>query len=83
MLNKELIEQAIATAHQECATPEGCVHAKAFDEAFDVVSRDTLRAGLIAMTSDNPILALWYHAVHVGYRLRQLETEPIQKEKVN
>lgn len=80
MLNAEIVEQAIATAHEACSKNKtGCVHAHALAEAAETVLND--QSSTVGMAiSDNfgvrDLFALLYnHALHVGYRLHQLEIE--------
>jgi hypothetical protein len=80
MLNQEIVEHAIETAHEVCAaSPDGCVHAEALSKAHTAMLQDQSRVFGNAV-SDNmglrDIIGLLYnHALHVGYRLHQLETQ--------
>jgi hypothetical protein len=87
MLNQEIVEHAIETAHEVCAaSPNGCVHANALSKAHTAMLLDQSRL-LNDAVADNmglrDIIGLLYnHALHVGYRLHQLETDADKEQPV-
>jgi hypothetical protein len=94
MITQEMVEEAIKTSHNECSKsaaptdnpdslPHGCIHAEAMGAAIKAIAADVSRSALLGMESGDPALSVYVHAVHVGYRLRQIETETTPKERVN
>lgn len=91
-ITKDLLTQAIMTAHHECrGSEEGCIHAAAVSECTKLVDRTILRA--IEALSDEPeadeariMLSVFFHGMHVGYRLNQLvslPTSPVDDKDAN
>jgi hypothetical protein len=88
MLTPQMVKEAIATSHDLCkANPNGCVHADALQHEFKTIESDLqmMVEGCLAGGHDIFFLfnLIYNHAIHVGYRLHQLETEPISTAKVN
>jgi hypothetical protein len=91
MITKELLAKAIASSHQDCQGSEGCLHASAISELPEEVDEAISGSILSAISLGSPERApesVFFHGLHVGYRLRQLEYAPIAtasigKEVVN
>jgi predicted nucleic acid-binding OB-fold protein len=85
MLTPEIVKEAIKTAHKECEeAPNGCVHADALAPAAKEIVEDVIKSIAIAIESDNDLpMMIYNHALHVGYRIHQLETTPIDTTKAN
>ncbi len=84
-ITREQLLEAIRTSHDECAKSEGgCIHAEAITAESDAVQKAITEAVMVAMMDKgSPALSVFVHAFHIGYRLHQLETQPIPLDKVN
>ena len=74
----ELFKQALDTAHNSCE--KGCTHADAEFANIKAIEEKIGEGMMSPLFLLNPLLASFSLGVHVGYRLHQLETEPISKE---
>jgi predicted amino acid dehydrogenase len=84
MITKEMFKQALETSHNSCDTPEGCIHAEAAADNSDAMMERVIDAVMGAKdTGASPGLGIFYMGLHVGYRLRQLELEPVPQDRVN
>ena len=93
-ITKEMVEDAVRTAHHECRGPEGCIHAPAVAASMTSVEHTIARA-IRSMANEkgeieDPALAFlgaFYAGLHVGYRLHQIvaaEPElPFDSKEVN
>lgn len=74
-----LVEQAFVEAHDSCK--DGCIHLNAINEmaqtSVAALARREMREGR------DPIFGAFFYGLHVGYRLAQLTTEPIDVAKAN
>ena len=72
MITRELLEQAIATAHEQCG--ETCIHQEAVGEAKEALNLALANALEVALHPGiDPGLFFFHMGLHVGYRLHQLE----------
>jgi hypothetical protein len=84
MITKELVERALETSHDACATDAGCIHAEGVSQAEDAIHKSLLE--LLTSCFTNPLAAplhIFYAGLHVGYRLRDLETTPLTPKEIN
>lgn len=76
MIDKQLFEAALATAHEQCsAAPNGqCIHIQAINESKDALTKALAVALEVAMEAGvDPATFFFHMGLHVGYRLHQLE----------
>lgn len=84
MVTKEQVLDALASSHVECTkSHDGCVHAASFEGSEQELNEHVIKASLVAMSGPNPALSMWFIGLHVGYRLRELETQSVPKGKEN
>jgi xanthine/uracil/vitamin C permease (AzgA family) len=71
----QLLEAAIKLGHEPCK--DGCIHADATEANVKVITDEIAKCMTYAIAEGiSPALMIYSAAMHVGYRLRQLETEP-------
>lgn len=85
MITKELLLKAIDQAGDECEG--GCTMMKAAsDPEVTTKMRDDMKRTALAGLAEgyDPIDTVYFNALHVGYKLRQLEeSEQLDPTKVN
>lgn len=78
VITKEMLKQAIEESHNECYSNDTCYHAKAFNELgkerfLGEHLLGIIQADMEATKRDHgSVEGLFFHGVHVGYRLHQL-----------
>jgi hypothetical protein len=73
MLTPELVKEALQTSHDACDEPNGCVHAEALSGAAEEFKMAVAALAIAAMAAPNPLEAVVVNAIHIGYRMRELE----------
>lgn len=81
-ITPELVKQALDASHENCEAK--CIHIDAclanHDAIFARIKEEV--AAYLAKGYD-PYLGCFFLGLHVGYRLHQLEAEPLPSEKLN
>lgn len=82
MITKELLLEAIKTAHKNCL--EDCIHTDAIEANMKAIEEEIGRCVVYALNNQiSSAVMVFSMALHTGYRLHQLESEPAPKETVN
>jgi len=81
MITPDMVSEAIRTSHAACGG-EKCIHQDALAGAAKSLSEDMV---IITIGKDITYLVnlIYNHALHVGYRLHEIETTPTDPQKVN
>lgn len=84
MLTPEMVKEALQTSHDACDGPLGCIHADALSGATEDLKLAIVTIGMAAMGAPSPLEFTIFTAIHIGYRLRELEEAgPTKKVLVN
>ena len=80
----ELMKEAMRTAYDDCAGPEGCLHQEPVLTNMDGITNE-LREAVVdaAQNNQDPIFSAYFRGFHQGYRLAQLMFAQTTKEKSN
>ena len=84
MITKEMLTEAIRTGHEPCCTDAGCLHEDATKANIKAIEEEIGKCIAYALSAGiSPALMVWSAALHVGYKLHQIESTPVAKDKVN
>lgn len=79
MITAELMREAIETAQAPCRGKNGCIHAAAAADTRLDIEIEINRILHTLPGREEPALTLFYIAMHIGYRLHQLEEMQVKK----
>ena len=72
------------TAHEDCQGETGCIHADAVMGNLEQLMEELREATMSAMEDGlDPMFSSYFKGFHEGYRLAQLQLQPIDKSKAN
>ena len=81
-ITKEMMDQALDESHHSCN--EGCIHMAAAEGCHakaEALVRE--QATMYFAKGLDPIFGAYFFGLHVGYRLGQLMSAPVDQDKVN